>query len=899
MSRQVCPTFVPVMTGLKRPNPPPRVDTPGHHPRILESIQNAVKRDDLGVALTLVTDNPSLTLPDATIHELAAKLRMRGQPHRAALITARLDKSASSAVSLLARSHSKAAVGGQPPFVSDNVSKRVDALLAARRFADAVSLVNNPEAYVSSNTLQAVVRAAANAGQIRTAEYVIQTVFPSRGVPPTAASYAYFVDACGRAGNVQRALHLLEGADFSLLLPAEQTEIFARLVDACVRCHAPSAADRVLQRMKAANIPRSERVYVSLLTGFSRDLSLDHSLRILNDMRLDGFSTRTVAIYNALIMGSSRAGRVRDAFRIYNNMRSSQHARPNLDTYNALLACCAKAALPDKAFEVLRIMTDEDGIPPSPKTYNWVVVACARVGDVDRALQVTRRMQSEGIRLNVVTNNNLLEACCNAGRIERAFGMVKDMIQRQGVAPNSHTYNTLIRGCGRWGLIDPALRLLVSMQTAGVAPTLITYSVAIDACARAGGAVAVDKAFELLHEMEQAGLEPNVVTYNSLIHACARGRRADLAFEVRDRMIKAKVAVDIVTLCSLVDACGRAGEVGKAFSIIEELRRDFEYLRPTVPVYNALIHACSKAGDLQRMEDALHDMRSLKLRPNVVTFSTLISAYAADGKIDKALAFLEEMRTVGLQPNRMTFTSLIAAYGRMGEVDKAISMLEEARNCALPDEELFTSGIVAAIGGGQKDLAVQLKQEMSRAGFSVPTVLNRMMQKVGDVERTGMELQAMLSAMEALKIRPQRAALESLVATYANEADVDAAFNVLPDMDRLRYPPNLQTYKKLILACSLSGTKEDIARGQALFDKLRSRLRDGDKRLQSHNWRELYEALLRMVLKLSVSADEEDPKIAVLKKMAEDCGDEHARDVAERVCPRVVDKVWGRRAVGH
>lgn len=898
------PAFHPPLMALPKPGTPsPRLDPAPRRPRrprhsrstpqltpLQLRIARAIHSEELGVALSLLRDNPYVKLPDALAQKLAAKLRVRGLTHRANQIISRLVDSQPSALQLLSVDQRTVPV---EQYQAAQLATRVATLADAARPDEAFLLVETaPISHVDVRVLESLVAAAGAAGQISRAYAVLDRYFPRFDLQPTATAYAHFVDACGRVGNVTRAASALDATHFSDLSLSDRLQIFERIVDSCVRCGEQEHAERIVSRMRRDKIPRTAHVYSSLLSGSARSQPLQKSLSILSYMRADGLSPQKVETFNALILGCARSARLRDALRIYESICNSDSISPDMATYSGLLSCCARAGDPDKAFEILEQMQNEGGINPNAKMYNWVVAACARVGDVDRAFELSHRMKAEGIRLNVVTNNNLLEACCNAGQLERAFVLVNDMIQHQGVSPNSHTYNTLIRGCGRWGQLDAALRLLTSMRTAGVSPTVITYSVAIDACARSGGAVALDKAFELLHEMQASGVDPNLVTYNSLIHACARTRRADLAFSVLERIRAAKIIPDIVTLCSLIDACGRAGEIEKAFEVLRSMPEEFPSLQPNVPVYNALIHGCFKANDMKQMNSAYEDMKKRHLRLNVVTFSTLISAYAANGDIDSALDILGEMKTNGLSPNRITFTSLIAGYGHRGQVDQAMDMLTEAkRTCGEPDEELYTAAIVAAIGGGRVETALKLANQMTRAGYFVPTVLNRMMRKVGDVERTGFELRNMLSAMEALNIRPQREALEALVTAYAREADVANAFEVLPDMIRLGYPPNLQTYKKLIQGCSLSGTEADIHRALSLFHKLRSKVKHGDIALRSHHWLDLYEATIRAVDKLERSDCEADMRLELLRSMARDCGLEAAKCLADRVCPQLSNQI--------
>lgn len=882
----MAPAFVPSMSlqhrrpsmSLQRPRRPPNLD-PG------AAIAAAVRDDRLGVALGLLRQHPALGIPEALAEELASKLRVRGLSHRARLVGQRSEQcSETSAIRLLGVDGRVAVAEGLRESVAEalvDVGERVAALASRGKVDDAFALICEvaPQ-HVGSYALECLVVAAASAGQLKRADDVLQQLFPRYARFPTCKAYVCFVDACGRAGNLRRARSALEAGSFRRLSREEQAKVYSRVVNACVRCNALEQAEHIVEQMQLRDVPRTEDIYTSLLSGCARHRPLQRSFQVLNLMRADGLEPRKVETYNALIEGCARAGRLREALSFFRAIERDRMLQPDLYTYNALLSCYAKAHEPDRAFELLHHMQHESGITPNAKTYNWVVVACARTGDVSRAFEVAETMRRAGIRLNIVTNNNLLEACCNAGRLERAFALVKDLIEKQRVSPNSHTYNTIIRGCGRWGQLDAALRVLTSMRTAGVSPTVVTYSVAVDACARAGGSLALERAFELVDEMQSIGLEPNLVTYNSLIHACARARRADRAFAVTSRMQDARISPDIVTLCSLVDACGRSGCLHMAFDTIRNMPLENPRLRPNVPAYNALLHACFKAQSLDRLVMAFRDMRRLRLQPNVVTYSTLISAYASAGDMNKAVLKLARMRRRGLRPNRVTFTSLIAGYGRLGQVEDAMRILQEAREtCGEPDEELYTAAIVASVRGDRQETALKLAEEMSSAGFLVPAVFNRMMIKVGDVERSGSELRDMLHAMEALGIRPQRAAVESLIPAYASEADVEAAFGVLPVMERLGYPPNLRTYKTLIETCAVN----DLSRAYQLFSTVRMRVRNGDPRLRTHHWVALYEAMLRALAQHQPKDSVSDMRIPLLEDMIRDCGISTARAVAGRV----------------
>jgi pentatricopeptide repeat protein len=391
--------------------------------------------------------------------------------------------------------------------------------------------------------------------------------------------------------------------------------------------------------------------------------------------------------------------------------------------------------------------------------------------------------------------------------------------------------------------------------------------------------VALDWAFDLLRDMRAEGVQATIVTYNALIHACARAGRADRAFEVLDVMRRERITPDIVTLCSLVDACGRAGMLEQAFATIRELPLEFGSLEPNLPTYNALISACARAGNLERLTFVYRELYRVGLKPNIVTYSTIITAYSYAHDMDRAMSALARMRRRNLRPNQVTFTAVVAAFARLGKVDRALAVFEEARAiCGKPDEELYAAAFVAAATGKRPDIATRLAGEMEAAGYDVQSALSRVILQGGRVERSGDELSSLLVVMETLGIKPSRAVCEAVVSVYSAEGNVKAAFEILHVMNRLRYPPNLRTYKKLIECCGLA---MDLPRAQQLFGALRGNGEEPrrSRQFNTHHWIELYEVMLRTIMRIGSRG------IAVeyLASMRRDCGEGAANSAELRI----------------
>ena len=83
-------------------------------------------------------------------------------------------------------------------------------------------------------------------------------------------------------------------------------------------------------------------------------------------------------------------------------------------------------------------------------------------------------------------------------------------------------------------------------------------------------------------------------------------------------------------------------------------------LSPSAVSYNAVIHACARAGDVERAAGWLVAVRRDPTAPevNVFTWSTVIHACAKAGDADGAEKWLATMAEAGMEANAVTFSSL-------------------------------------------------------------------------------------------------------------------------------------------------------------------------------------------------------------------------------------------------
>ena len=183
--------------------------------------------------------------------------------------------------------------------------------------------------------------------------------------------------------------------------------------------------------------------------------------------------------------------------------------------------------------------------------------------------------------------------------VRRAMRFVQ-LIPRQYV--DKRTYNMLLSVCAEAGDVKSAVRVADMLRAAGHKMDTILYTNIIKVCAAAGDA---EHAFKLYSEMKTAGVKTEKQVYATLISACSEqiaktpqsDRRTQLvllerAFSLVQGMQSARMPTDAVVWNALVTASGRAGQLQRAFDVFEEMLA--AGLRPNARTYSSLIDACAQ-----------------------------------------------------------------------------------------------------------------------------------------------------------------------------------------------------------------------------------------------------------------------------------------------------------------
>jgi pentatricopeptide repeat protein len=136
------------------------------------------------------------------------------------------------------------------------------------------------------------------------------------------------------------------------------------------------------------------------------------------------------------------------AIQVFELLREQLWYKPNVGIYVKLIVMLGKCKQPEKAHELFQEMINE-GCVVNHEVYTALVSAYSRSGRFDAAFTLLERMKSShNCQPDVHTYSILIKSFLQVFAFDKVQDLLSDM-RRQGIRPNTITYNTLIDAYGK------------------------------------------------------------------------------------------------------------------------------------------------------------------------------------------------------------------------------------------------------------------------------------------------------------------------------------------------------------------------------------------------------------------------------------------------------------------
>lgn len=286
------------------------------------------------------------------------------------------------------------------------------------------------------------------------------------------------------------------------------------------------------------------------------------------------------------------------------------------------------------------------------------------------ALIVLEEMVAKGLSPESLGCNILIDRLCKDNKVGAALKLTR-VLERDGY-PDIYTYNSLINGLGKAGLVKDVCDLFDEMKQRKCVPDVVTYNTVIKGLCKGG---LFKEAFGLLDEMRQSGRTPDRVTYNSIMYGLCNGGRWQEALSIFDDLPGKEIVPDVVTYNSLLVGLFKCGQLDEARKVYDLM--GLRGCQPDRITFNILIDGFLNSSQVDEAWKLFHYMEEEGFSPDEVTYNTLIGGLVENYRLTEALRVFEVMKEKGCMPNAITYRLLgLPAEKKLDNVAKEDSARE-------------------------------------------------------------------------------------------------------------------------------------------------------------------------------------------------------------------------------
>jgi pentatricopeptide repeat protein len=376
--------------------------------------------------------------------------------------------------------------------------------------------------------------------------------------------------------------------------------------------------------------------------------------------------------------------------------------------FHMVLNAVSNVGRMDVAHKVVA-MQERHGKVLTPVTYSILLKGYGRLRDLENVEMILSHAQSSGVLPDTVMLNSIVDAYVNCQQLPKAQQVFSNM-----TAPNLRTYNTLLKGHAKHGVLQNAISLSNDMKAKGLwdhvtTNTLVSAAVMARDFSFAETLLASTASTSI--SIQQHYGHPHVEAYTELLDGYAKAGQLEKALGVLGVMRQRGVDPNAYTYTCIIGALARAKQVQSAIQTLELISGlvSSSHDLQNQDAYDYKTHVVVKDNDMldegvDQSIALLKDMMQAGVRPNVVTIALLIEALGRCGRMDEAETLVAKFVDKKLIPpdNEKVKTAMIRAFGSAGDLKAALQAFREIRK---PDVVAINAFMDAACRCGNDKFA--------------------------------------------------------------------------------------------------------------------------------------------------------------------------------------------------
>ncbi|KAG2237988.1 hypothetical protein BDF21DRAFT_494086 [Thamnidium elegans] len=507
----------------------------------------------------------------------------------------------------------------------------------------------------------------------------INDIMTKRKIPRTVRMMTALIHKVGRAGDIDRAMDLLnEMMMVESLVPTLVT--FNALID--IHAHKKpvpdiAGANRIYNMLGEVGFLPDTVTFGTLIDMFSKKGDLFGAKKLYNDMKARKI-TPSPYIFSSFIECFLNLNDHESAMDILSLLKKqAQRGLPPVrEAYNLMFKGLVESGLIREAIMLLEVMSKEK-MGLEARTFNPLLSYYAKRGEPEGARKVASMMTQAQVKPSSHTYTSLLHSYAKAGDTEGAENIFN--ILKQKYRPTSHAYNALLYVYTKNNVMDKVLDIYKRMSKAFIRPNEYTYGILMYFYSRRKEIESVES---LMKTMESNNIVPGAICWTILMQTYFECDRPEDGRNVMDRMIQAGWEPSNVSWGIMINGLVRANEVELAESVLTEivdrLQRSYYDTYKHRLLKDANTHVDYDKVLPETIEDVLNKSHASILKPKTrlssYLFAPIIDAHRKAGNLDQAKSVYKTMVELSVPVTVPIYVSLMTIFNKELNHDAVESM---------------------------------------------------------------------------------------------------------------------------------------------------------------------------------------------------------------------------------
>lgn len=534
-----------------------------------------------------------------------------------------------------------------------------------------------------------IVRRACHDGKLETAESVLSKLESDASLPkPDANTYGIILSAYSHNLNLDKASEIYQN-----LLNHDLTKQYGHLADyayACSKNHRPDDAFKVVKDMAASGLELNANLCQKVVMSYVDENRIDDAVAALKSVVeihvKNNYLDQSSPLSSLALDMTLKCKDLTSALSIL-QMMNMYAIRPTAVVSDAVLKMYEEAKSdPDQWQKLSSSMSDRSFMTLYEAVFrreslpeNFCKAALELLHDMN-SLNIS---PSASLYVRVLARMKKYKATEYEARWKEALAPYMAVIQDQiNTAHNAVKNEQAIAAetnAGDKFEKEPVVETLIDVESDLLSGT------AVEACLNGK----FEDAIEILdNKIVKQGKVPTPEAVRDMIQACTKAGRLETAEDIYKTISESmellkgshRQRAHHMIFNSMLVAHARNGDLNSAKMYYDKLRT-FD-LYPDGDAYGSLL-SCTSNATTDESTDALaiyEEVKKHNVRPTVYLYNVIISKLAKCRKIEPVLHLFDEMKQVGVTPNSITYASVISACIRCSSESRAARYFQEMIN---------------------------------------------------------------------------------------------------------------------------------------------------------------------------------------------------------------------------